>query len=330
MKRVILVAAALWLSGTSVTAQLTGAIGTPQESSAKQMRIRVGANVPRASAQNTPVYPQTAIAQRIDGKVVLHLIIGGDGTVKEVSARSGSPVLADSAIETVKRWQYQPVLLNGKPVEVDTTVTLNYVLNPSPTVTVDSSQSSTSSPPQENPCMGRRLPPPAADASLAAPESMRGQMRDGSYENSFFGLTYTPDARLIFNTTDFFAHNAATVSSFGLFSAWAEAQIGRARMGAVAYADRVSDYPEECRDSEGILWRIVQNQRGDGYQVLNEKKQRTLGETIFFEADFTRGEASEAVIITLRKGYALVFIFNAANPTELDNLISSSRIAFVR
>ena len=294
------------------------------------MRIRVGANVPRATAQNTPVYPQTAIEQRIDGEVVLQLIIGGDGTVKDVSALSGPSVLADSAMEIVKRWRYQPVRLNGNPVEVDTTVTLNYVLDPSPTVTVDNSTHSKSSSPQEVPCIGRRLPPPAADGKMAAPASMRGQIQDGSYENSFFGLTYTPDARLIFNTSTFFADNAATVDTVGLFSAWAEVQIGRVRIGAVGYAERLSTFPEGCRNTEDILSRIVQNQRGDGYQVVNEKKPRPLGETMFLEADFRRGEVSEAVIITLRKGYALVFIFNAANPTELDNLISSSRIAFVQ
>jgi hypothetical protein len=231
-------------------------------------------------------------------------------------------------MEAIKGWRYQPVLLNGKPVEVDTTVTLDYVLDPNPTVTVDNSPHSTSSPAQEVPCLGRRLPPPAADGKVAAPASIKGEIRDGSYENSFFGLTYTPDARLIFNTSTFFADNAATVDSVGLFSAWAEVQIDRARIGTVAYAERLSTFPEGCRDGADILSRIVQNQRGDGYEVVNEKKARPLGEIMSLEADFRRREVSEAVIVTLRKGYALVFIFNAANPTELDSLISSSKIAF--
>jgi hypothetical protein len=101
-------------------------------------------------------------------------------------------------------------------------------------------------------------------------------------------------------------------------------------MGALAYAERLSTFPEGCRNSEDILSRIVQNQRGDGYQVVNEKKSRPLGGIMFLEADFRRREVSEAVIITLRKGYVPVFIFNAANPTDLDNFISSSRIAFAR
>ncbi len=317
----------LWLSASSVTAQLTGSIGTPQENSAKPTRIRVAANVQRATSQNMPVYPQTAIDQRINGKVVLHLIIDGDGTVKDVSALSGPPVLADSAMEIVKGWRYQPTRLNGNPVEVDTTVTLNYVLDPSPTVTVDNSPRSTSSPQEDVPCIGRRLLPPAPDANLVAPASMRGEIRDGSYENSYFGLSYTPDAILTFNTSKFFAGNSATVNNFGLFSAWADEQVGRARMGAVAYAERLSNYAEGCRDIENILRRYVQNQRGDGYQVVSEKKLRQLRNITFLEADFRRGEVSEAIVLTSRKGYVLVFVFNASNPTDLDIFISSSRIA---
>jgi TonB family protein len=330
MRRLALFAAAvlgLWLSGTSISAQQTGRIGTPQENSAKPTRIRVGANIPTATTQNTPEYPQTAVDQGINGKVVLHLIIGGDGTVKEVSTQSGPAVLADSAMEVVKGWRYQPVKLNGSPVEVDTTVTLNYVLDPSPTVTIDTSPRSKSSSQQDIPCISRRLPSPAADGNVAASASMRGQIRDGTYENSYFGLTYTPDAMVIFNASKFFANNPATVNSFGLFSAWAEEQVGKATMGAVAFADRLSNYPEGCRDTENILTRYIQNQRGDGYQVVNEKKQRQLGNITFLEADFRRGQVSEAVLLASRKGYVLVFVFNASNPTDLDNFISSSRIA---
>ena len=61
---------------------------------------------------------------------------------------------------------------------------------------------------------------------------------------------------------------------------------------------------------------------------MSGQKQRQLGNAKFLEADFKRGEVSEAVLVTLRKGYALVFVFNADSPTDLDNLISSSRITF--
>jgi len=115
------------------------------------MRIRVAANVPRATLQTPLTYPQAGIDQRVEGDVVLHLIINRDGTVKEASALSGPALLADSAIETVKQWQYQPVRLNGSAVEVDTTVTLSYVLGPPAAVTVNGQPLSTFSPVEREP-----------------------------------------------------------------------------------------------------------------------------------------------------------------------------------
>ena len=128
----------LGLPSASVTGQVNGAIASPQENSAKPVRMRVSQNAPRATTQRPPVYPATAaIDQRIEGKVVLHVIIGGDGTVKEVYRTLGYPLLTQSAMEAVKQWQYRPMSLNGNPVEMDTTVTLDYALGPPPTVMVN-------------------------------------------------------------------------------------------------------------------------------------------------------------------------------------------------
>lgn len=123
----------LLLSSILVTAQVANA----QESSAKPMRMRVAADVPRAISQTPPVYPQSALDQRVEGKVVLHLIIGGDGAVKEANAMSGPAILAASAVEAVKQWKYEPMRLNVAPVELDTTVTLNFLLGPPATVSVN-------------------------------------------------------------------------------------------------------------------------------------------------------------------------------------------------
>ena len=127
----------LGLPSASVTGQVNGAIASPQENSAKPVRMRVSQNAPRATTQRPPVYPTAAIDQRIEGKVVLHVIIGGDGTVKESTALSGHPLLTQSAMEAVKQWQYRPMSLNGSLVEMDTTVTLDYALGPPPTVMVN-------------------------------------------------------------------------------------------------------------------------------------------------------------------------------------------------
>ncbi len=104
--------------------------------------MRVGPNVPRAALQPMPAYPEGALVQRIEGDVILHILIAGDGTVKDISPVSGSDILSQSAIETVKRWQYQTAQLNGIAIEMDTMVGLKYALGPPSTVTVDNEAAS--------------------------------------------------------------------------------------------------------------------------------------------------------------------------------------------
>jgi TonB family protein len=79
-----------------------------------------------------PVYPQEAKEKGIQGAVVLHAIIGTDGTVQELTVISGPPELQASAIEAVKQWVYKPYLLNGDPKEVETTITVNFSLDNTP------------------------------------------------------------------------------------------------------------------------------------------------------------------------------------------------------
>lgn len=74
----------------------------------------------------SPIYPQTAIAGRIEGPVELHMVITRKGTVDKVVRISGHPMLAQAAIDAVKRWRYEPYKLDGQPVEQEMTVTLNF------------------------------------------------------------------------------------------------------------------------------------------------------------------------------------------------------------
>jgi protein TonB len=55
--------------------------------------------------------------------------MGTDGTIKSVELIEGHPLLAPAAIEAVKRWKYKPYMLDGKPVEVETTITVNFSLS---------------------------------------------------------------------------------------------------------------------------------------------------------------------------------------------------------
>jgi TonB family protein len=99
---------------------------------ARPMRVRVSQGVTQAMivSKVAPTYPPDARAARIQGSVVMAVVIGKDGNVQEVSLVSGDPMLAPAAIDAVKQWKYRPYLLNGTPVEVDTQITVNFTLSP--------------------------------------------------------------------------------------------------------------------------------------------------------------------------------------------------------
>lgn len=76
-----------------------------------------------------PAYPFTAKAARIQGEVVLAAVIGKDGSIENLHVVSGHPMLVRAAMEAVQQWRYRPYLLNGDLVEVETQVTVNFVLS---------------------------------------------------------------------------------------------------------------------------------------------------------------------------------------------------------
>jgi TonB family protein len=76
----------------------------------------------------SPVYPEIAKMAHVSGMVVLHALIAKDGTVKDLKVISGPDLLVGATLEAVKQWGYHPTLLNGQPVEVDTTVTVIFSL----------------------------------------------------------------------------------------------------------------------------------------------------------------------------------------------------------
>jgi protein TonB len=75
-----------------------------------------------------PAYPRTAVIAHVSGAVELHAIIGTDGRIRELAAIGGHPLLIPAALEAVRQWVYRPTALNGRPVEVETTITVNFIL----------------------------------------------------------------------------------------------------------------------------------------------------------------------------------------------------------
>jgi len=75
-----------------------------------------------------PTYPPVARAMRIDGTVALAATISKAGTIENLRVVSGPPMLQQAALDAVKTWRYRPYLLNGDPVEVETTVNVVFTL----------------------------------------------------------------------------------------------------------------------------------------------------------------------------------------------------------
>jgi len=83
---------------------------------------------PRKIVDVPPVYPLLAQMAHVEGVVVLEAIIGTAGEVEDVRVLRSVPLLDQAALDAVRQWRYTPTLLNGVPVRVIMTVTVNFKL----------------------------------------------------------------------------------------------------------------------------------------------------------------------------------------------------------
>jgi len=73
-----------------------------------------------------PVYPPLARQTHREGRVELRAIIGTDGRIRSLQIVAGDPLFEQSAVEAVQQWRYKPTILNGQPVEIDTSIMVIY------------------------------------------------------------------------------------------------------------------------------------------------------------------------------------------------------------
>ena len=76
-----------------------------------------------------PTYPPDALASRVQGVVIIEARIEGDGTVSQARVLRSIPMLDEAALEAVRQWLFTPTFLNGAPVPVIMTVTVNFTLS---------------------------------------------------------------------------------------------------------------------------------------------------------------------------------------------------------
>ena len=100
----------------------------PKIATPTRVRVSSGVQSGLLIRKVQPTYPPLARQARIQGTVVLQAQISKTGDIENLQLVSGHPMLAPAAIEAVKQWKYKPYLLNGEPVEVETTVQVNFSL----------------------------------------------------------------------------------------------------------------------------------------------------------------------------------------------------------
>jgi TonB family protein len=102
----------------------------PAASQPKAVQISGGVIAGHRTGFVEPVYPDLAKIRHVSGLVLLQVVIGKDGSVERlVPIASTDSMFTNAAIQAVKQWKYSPYLLNGEPVEIDTTITVNFALN---------------------------------------------------------------------------------------------------------------------------------------------------------------------------------------------------------
>ena len=97
----------------------------------RQAPVRSGQGVrePRKIVDVPPIYPPIALNARIEGAVILEAVINERGEIERVKVLRSQPLLDDAAVSAVRRWRYTPTLLNGAPVSVLLTITINFTLS---------------------------------------------------------------------------------------------------------------------------------------------------------------------------------------------------------
>jgi len=114
------------VAGTTQPAERASA--QDESTPAQPARIKIPQSVAQGALifKVNPEYPAVARAARVQGSVRMHAIISADGTIQHLQVISGNPLLVGAVLEAVKKWRYQPYLLDGKPVEVETNITVNF------------------------------------------------------------------------------------------------------------------------------------------------------------------------------------------------------------
>ncbi|HKD79658.1 MAG TPA: TonB family protein [Candidatus Angelobacter sp.] len=116
--------------GGSTGGVIGGLIGStappPKVAAPQKLRVSSGVADGLKIHDVQPTYPQMARIAHIQGDVILQATISKTGAIENLHALSGHPILIQAALDAVRQWKYKPYVLNGEPVEVETTVKVQF------------------------------------------------------------------------------------------------------------------------------------------------------------------------------------------------------------
>lgn len=109
---------------------IVGGLPSDAPAPAAPAPVRVGGMIqaPKLVNRVNPQYPEIARSARTTATLILEATVGPDGRVNDVKVLRGQPLFDGAALEAVRQWRYQPLLLNGIPVPFIVTITLNFNL----------------------------------------------------------------------------------------------------------------------------------------------------------------------------------------------------------
>jgi len=98
----------------------------PRVATPQKLRVSQGVMDGQILRRVEPTYPQMAKIAHIQGDVVLQATISKTGAIENLRAISGHPILIQAALDAVRQWKYKPYELNNEPVEVETTIKVQF------------------------------------------------------------------------------------------------------------------------------------------------------------------------------------------------------------
>ena len=112
--------------GSLISAANHSSTAPKAEEIPKRLVVSQGVSLGMLQNQIEPVYPMIARRARVQGRVTLRAVISAQGTIESLQVIDGHPMLVSAALDAVKQWHYKPYMLSGQPVEVETTVFVNF------------------------------------------------------------------------------------------------------------------------------------------------------------------------------------------------------------